>query len=614
MFNRQMLFILSLVLFMSLFLDANVYSKTNEKPECNADGITRNCDFFKERSNLAEIVLADGTRIRNPLYKGTAKDAPNGGLPLSSPSNGGANNYSNNNGYNQQSSGELDIYYLNQAEIFDVLEGSNLTTNFKLQFSNLASVMSINPELSVEFSWPPDDDKQAQKKKVKHSEIDTYLKENLSSERYLKLKEIIKKQASPLQMKIKEAQDQQQKIMLESKKRAEDIKKNVEFMKQRKTWIKVLYLYAQTKVIEMIKKGRYEANLSRAELSMIKKVQTITFTDLDSPKISDSSNCSGGAVNAFYSPINHSMNMCPGILMLPDPSLLFVIAHEIGHSIDPCSFQIPLMLVDSDKVNKFISESSFSKLDSESFKKLFPKDTAMMNLEPLFFINDSDQVSKMVEKGFLKVVDPGLNLKQYPFKSVVNCFVDKNHIHQVSKSDLTLLKELYKKNNYPSSPSEKIILENTKKRYFEAIDKYPQCFEALGLKTQLNETIADMIGTVVEEKYLSEHPPMTEEEKVSAFFGIADTCNEDPKILGKPKSYAPRIIESGFINSLILEHPKDEDRIEKIMMNSPEMEKIFACKRTVPACFDSWSLVNNSTPSRSQIIKSETLGNEGGVQ
>jgi len=46
--------------------------------------------------------------------------------------------------------------------------------------------------------------------------------------------------------------------------------------------------------------------------------------------------------NAFYDGLSHTLKICPQMMVMPEAHLRMVIAHEIGHSIDPCAAACPL--------------------------------------------------------------------------------------------------------------------------------------------------------------------------------------------------------------------------------------------------------------------------------
>lgn len=97
--------------------------KASTKPACDANAVTRNCDFFRERSDQANIQLPDGGILTNPLYD-PARDQTN----QNNPSVG--NPPSSANVYIQ---GVFDYHKTisNQAEIIDVLDDTDLSTRFK---------------------------------------------------------------------------------------------------------------------------------------------------------------------------------------------------------------------------------------------------------------------------------------------------------------------------------------------------------------------------------------------------------------------------------------------------------------------------------------------------
>lgn len=117
----------------------------------------------------------------------------------------------------------------------------------------------------------------------------------------------------------------------------ENLKRNLERYNLEVNRAQKIYRDTQSRILALLEKRRTPSN-SAAISNMIKRVKMTNFT---SPKLGNgletlsSQGCE--LPNAFYSPAQNEVTICPQLLNLPDASLVATIAHELGHSIDPCT-------------------------------------------------------------------------------------------------------------------------------------------------------------------------------------------------------------------------------------------------------------------------------------
>lgn len=86
---------------------------------------------------------------------------------------------------------------------------------------------------------------------------------------------------------------------------------------------------AQERILKVLDNRKTERNAEQIEalksrIRSIKLRTTVNAADCHGP-------------NAFYDPDSHEFAVCPQVSMLPDNSLFPIVAHELSHSIDPCS-------------------------------------------------------------------------------------------------------------------------------------------------------------------------------------------------------------------------------------------------------------------------------------
>ncbi len=70
--------------------------------------------------------------------------------------------------------------------------------------------------------------------------------------------------------------------------------------------------------------------------------------------------------NAFYDPTTHTLKICPQMMGMPTEHLRMVIAHELGHSVDPCNAACPLHVVQAG------FETQYSVADASSVVAVIP--------------------------------------------------------------------------------------------------------------------------------------------------------------------------------------------------------------------------------------------------
>lgn len=574
------MFLLKILTTFFLVIEASAKTqKSVEKPICDSKVVTRNCDFFKERSDQSVINLPDGSTISNPLYDPSKNKEPElTAEDYRIPFGGGI---------------DYDKILFDQSEILDALADLPASTRFKLTFASFASTLAQNPNQNIELPWPPED-KNAKKQMVKRSELMAYLKEKMSTADYVRLKTLMQKQTTPLQAKMQEFARLQQKSIEEQKKQSEE--KNLMYDKRnkKKNRFKELFLSAREDVEALIRRGKKDGELTAEEKILINKVRTIEWRDPDSPEVSNSTSCPGNAANAFYDPLSHTINVCPGQLFKSEAETMLFIAHEIGHAIDPCISRMDLWEVNQEKLKQLLHDSTLNPEFKTLLQDFMQEKITMVNFEPDLFISDLGNSKKLVESGILKKVEEGIEGQNYPFAKEYGCLVDRELIRENTPEDVATFIKYHER--FLGKTTKGSTFQKTLTRYNKALDKYPQCFKTLAPASQMSETISDMIGAVISEKYILENPFKNEAEKVGALSFAHTACrlnNSSP-----PESYAPELAEDGLSGKNADPHLGNSERLEKIILNLPGMAKIYDCRRRVPGCFDHLSFSKRTNPAK----------------
>ncbi|MGZ3771161.1 MAG: hypothetical protein ACXVCP_07655 [Bdellovibrio sp.] len=199
--------------------------------------------------------------------------------------------------------------------------------------------------------------------------------------------------------------------------------------------------------------------------------------------------------------------------MASDASLVEVISHEIAHSIDPCNSGMPFWEIDQEKFNELLNDPNF-KTEKKILTSFISTDSKFINYDLSLFINNENFLNKLIAIKAVRKIQDGIPAEKYPFKEEADCFLKHNKIRENSKENISLTKKYLKK--YSSLYKEKFLNDMSVERYFTALDKHPQCLNGITPVSQINETVPDMFGALVEEKFILENPFKSEVEKVAA--------------------------------------------------------------------------------------------------
>lgn len=132
-------------------------------------------------------------------------------------------------------------------------------------------------------------------------------------------------------------------------------------------------------------------------------------------------NCKGRNVaNAFYNGMEHKMVVCNGLAKSSDLMLLFVVAHEVGHSIDSCRLSTPFIQISSN-VDKLTCDSKDLTI-SESPEELAQYAGKYMAS------NELAVHAKVLEKcGFAKIISSSqTSIGRNGISRTVNCVMQRN--------------------------------------------------------------------------------------------------------------------------------------------------------------------------------------------
>ncbi len=485
-----------------------------EKKSCDSSAVTRNCDFYKEREDKARITLPDGTFFDNPMVK-----ASSGNKKLSESKERGLPGGGIGGGLDYPNAGPIyEAMLAQQSEVMDLFEGSKLTTPFKMAFSTMVLGQLSFGATDLKLPWPPDQ-KNAPMTNVKADDVLAYLKDTLDEPHFSALQKIINQNKTKTDELMAEQQKQQQAKMKADHER--DVAETKDFENQSKRIQKVseLFKYAQDQVAEVIRKGRKDSELSPTEIELIEKIQRLRLNDPLDPQTALSPTCLNSKENAFYDK-QGTVTLCLSLLFHPNASIVGILAHEIGHSVDSCNFQMETWQIDNEKLEKMGQDHKLTSDESAELTDYF-KNRKWLEINPDLIINDPNLQKKLAQAGVLKKISEGHSYSEYPFKKEYDCFVKANQFRETSKEDTNdtfqFLNKSVKGDATQKEKSRSVVL-----RYKSAMKKYPQCFRSITHAGQTQEVMADMMGALVEEKFILENPSRIEEERIGALAGLVE--------------------------------------------------------------------------------------------
>ena len=297
------------------------------------------------------------------------------------------------------------------------------------------------------------------------------------------------------------------------------------------TRIQGLVETVRSRFIDLIKRGKDLKDLSLEEQASVHRIETIQLTLPNDPRAYLAKDCDNRSGNAFYSPGAHTLTVCASDLKYPDESLIRTIAHEMGHSIDPCNIQRNLL---------------------------------------------SNQTSL-----------PGMELKDYPFRSVLACLESDAgggfRSNQGALDDLqSHAEELLEKLN-----EGKVLSEDDKKAQLSQLKRIinakPECANAfLTTQSQMGETMADWFGNEVLNSYLKDHPRQGDapENQIRPLTFLSYGYCSDRESVTSDQGLR------WMLGTVSDPHPNNGKRIDEIALREPEIRKYLGCTggSSAPKC------------------------------
>lgn len=350
----------------------------------------------------------------------------------------------------------------------------------------------------------------------------------------------------------------------------------------------------QKRLISLLEKRKNGTNEKQID-SMISRIKLIR---LDAPSMADQSMGACRSPNAFYNPSNHKFVMCRQVMNYPDENLKMIIAHELGHSIDPCTATEPLASVEVEEQK--IQSMKFPEYKNDlivPFQFKVPdqgKGKFTAQNKSWFEADNAPQKVKFAD------VAPAVPLKENPFSSVVECLASRESVNARTADLETVKKNLkdqiakYKASQDPIGQAKAKELEGTLSRIDTTWENRKACSILPG-KSEMQEAFSDWLASqlVSEDVENAAKKSQAEAQKLAfesqGFFLSFGCFSSVPDLAADVKTQAKKsgcgYEKSEYIKDLSAiynaeskdEHPDMERRVEKIMLANPKVRAALGC-------------------------------------
>lgn len=561
---------------------------------CSAKSVTRNCEFFREHESEAEITLPDGTSYKNPLYNGTqAGSNTYGNGPYGSGGYGQGGGAYGSGGYGMGSPGSGGVYgstmsvedmqklqeqfLADQSKVLEILDGSSLPMRSRL-FLSTSGIFLVGQNMYPVSAPLPLASKDGKFKQVSQAEVIEDLKKSLSPEKYNQLFTMWSQKSSQMFAAMENQRQEYAKAM--AKLQEEANQKNLK-NKNREKRVRELFEFSKEQVISAIKNGVDTSKLSPVKKKMIEKIEKIQMTDMNDPKLASQPMCLSG--NAFYSPESNTMNLCPIWMYKPDADLVAILAHEIGHSVDPCHFQMESYDIDRWKFEEFMASGNMNTFDAQSIRSLISAESTTLNYSLDFFVSDPELPSRLIKSGALKVRQDFTAFKDYPFAKEFACQTGGNGFKPLTAKDHTVTLNYMK--GMLASAKQPELVKRSLAQFKKVSERYPQCLGSVTHDSQMGEVMADSFGAYALEAYVRDNPLKTEAERIGALPESHRQCQADSTKETSIGKYVPPLALLAMIPRSRDAHPQDQQRLEKIKLSRPALASLYGCKPSGKNCF-----------------------------
>lgn len=368
-----------------------------------------------------------------------------------------------------------------------------------------------------------------------------------------------------------------------------------------------IFTDTKSQLIAVLNKRKDGKNNSEID-NMIYRINKIRMNQpMTSPAMMNMSPCS--SPNAFYDPISHSFTLCPQLLQMPSATIQSIIAHELGHSIDPCTATYPLESIEGTPKQNPYSDYLNAQKDQQNTNE----NSAFLTFNPTLPDQGSEKLSAYdvnLLKDYLsfqfdnlsfKEKQQSVELKKNPFSSVVKCLQDNRSvgarmgdIKGAKSAIFKKISDLQQSGASDSDPKIKELKQTLDRIDAVYADKIACSFMgSQGGHSQMQEAFSDWIASEVIANKIKTAPNKQIGQQIAfeanGFFAAVDCKSYDLDIAEKAKSTLEKagclFRGSNFANDMQNmqlsddPHPEGYNRINKIFMANPTTASALSCEK-----------------------------------
>jgi len=335
-----------------------------------------------------------------------------------------------------------------------------------------------------------------------------------------------------------------------------------------------LYDFAKGAILAEIAKGRSIDQLSSAEKSAYRRIETVNFKP---PSFAASFPlCAKSEHEALYLRESHSFIICPGMLHVSDSQLVKVIGHEISHAIDPCNSEFPLVRVNQVALQA-LSGTSAEWPDElrnnadvvQILRKMKHNPPTYMTFAFTMDFQNPKSFDLFVKHGLFEIEADPIELKNHPASSLYQCFKESDVFKEVTASEIKTMAIQYAQSmgDGHSANSEVAI-----KKIENILSQHPHCIKTSGMTSQMPEVMSDAWGAKVYGRWLAENPPKSDLDKLSS---ISLHASYACRFLTTPDSFTNIANAVSEINS---RHSIDSKRADLTVLSDPRAQTALGCR------------------------------------
>lgn len=337
---------------------------------------------------------------------------------------------------------------------------------------------------------------------------------------------------------------------------------------------------------------------------MTTRITTINYEPMNPNNLRAMSQFCPGP-NAFYRPSDHTFQICPQIMELPTKALEFVIAHELGHSIDPCNLSQNFAQAKNLVFHSHMKPKELTSEQKERRSELlkaegilvydFNQDTSSEIYLTDMFGGARSALNEVFSGYSFNTIVNGIPFVENPTFEVSNCLSGSSSVGaRTSAKDLAYqnlvngIEKLKQSGAREDDPS-RVRLINLRDNFDDLFNQVGGCSFLPG-NSQLQEAWSDWIAT----KTHGQEPLSYREGFESLTFFLGMNCQMGkPSVQDEVESFMK---ELGCMEdddnlqgdlSIILQQERESegvhshgiDRLERIILSHPQYRSALGCKK-----------------------------------